>query len=275
MFSAMWLKLKFEVKNMHQSARSLLLYALLLIDSNVALGQTEGASQIAGRSTSEEFAKIIVPALVGCLFGIVSAFFTTLFTMRSKIKEAEMNFEYKVREAETNFGYKTKEIQEQFRTEIEKERSKWLRAREDAIAQELRLAVLQLSIKMATALHSMCWLTWVAEDHSDHISSDRFKSYDDELHKLLPEIAGSLAAVAALDKDTYKQLAPITEQIYGIDFDIGEAGLLWEETPVEGCKALVKCYEKATALEKGLPKMIANIVSKRMEQRASQVSSQA
>ena len=148
------------------------------------------------------------------------------------------------------------------------ERAKWPKAREDALVQDLREAIQQLTVRMASALHSMCWLTWIAEERVTRVTAERIKSYDDDLHKLLPEIMGFLSTVAALDKDAYTRLSPIADKIYEVDYEIGKASLLFEESPAEGGKALVKCYRMASALERQLPKRIADIVSERVEQRA-------
>jgi len=152
------------------------------------------------------------------------------------------------------------------------ERAKWPKAREDALVQDLREAIQQLTVRMAAALHSMCWLTWIAEERVSRITVERIKSYDDELHKLLPEIMGFLSMVAALDKDAYTRLSPIADKIYEVDYEIGQASLLFEESPSEGGIALARCYRKASFVERQLPKQIADIVSDRIEQRAKRIS---
>ncbi len=50
------------------------------------------------------------------------------------------------------------------------ERSRLESSREDVLSTELADAVQQLAIKMATALHSMCWLTWLARTAPDQVT---------------------------------------------------------------------------------------------------------
>src|SRR4051794_2714118 len=79
------------------------------------------------------------------------------------------------------------------------ERRRSHQTREDAIAKELSGAVQQLTIKMASSVHSMCWLTWLAESGPDRVQQANLDAYDTEQHKFVPEILGYLSTVAAVD----------------------------------------------------------------------------
>ncbi|HEX9961672.1 MAG TPA: hypothetical protein VGB00_12100 [Pyrinomonadaceae bacterium] len=250
-----------------QSIRTVIFITVIFVFDNLVQAQTPISSPTGSSSLSSDITKIIITALVGCLFGILTAFFTSLFTARWKLREITAQLE-------KSFEFKQQEITAQFKVEMDKERAKWAREREDAIGKELRLAVLQLTVKMASALHSMCWLTWGTSEYPDRISSEKIKIYDDELHKGLPEISGSLVSVAALDRGTYDLLHPIVEEFYKIDARIGEAAQKWEKSPPEGRKKFADCYKEAVNFDKDLPNKIADIVSNRIEQRASLISGQ-
>jgi hypothetical protein len=53
------------------------------------------------------------------------------------------------------------------------ERDRAINARADALAKELSTAVQQLTISIACAIHSMCWLTWLAAARPDQLTEDR------------------------------------------------------------------------------------------------------
>src|SRR5688572_11831115 len=77
------------------------------------------------------------------------------------------------------------------------ERTRWPKLREDAIAAQYRDAVRVTATTIASALHSMCWLTWAARERAVTITQTKIDAYDAEMHQLLPQITGSLAAIAA------------------------------------------------------------------------------
>jgi hypothetical protein len=106
------------------------------------------------------------------------------------------------------------------------ERLKWPKAREDALAADLRLSVHQFSLKMAAAVHSMGWLTWLAQSRAESVTLERIDGYDKELHALLPEISGMLTAISALDREAFDRLRPLAEEVYDLDVRVGDAGLL-------------------------------------------------
>lgn len=85
------------------------------------------------------------------------------------------------------------------------ERSREETSRVDVISTEVAGAVRQLAIKMSTALHSMCWLTWLARSAPDQVTKAKLDLYDSEQHKTLPEIGGYSTTVAALDQNVYKK----------------------------------------------------------------------
>jgi hypothetical protein len=62
-------------------------------------------------------------------------------------------------------------------------RGKSSTSREDVISTALSEAVQLLTMKMSTALHSMCWLTWLARTAPERVTKQRLDLYDDEQHK--------------------------------------------------------------------------------------------
>lgn len=149
------------------------------------------------------------------------------------------------------------------------ERGRWPRAREEALAQDLRKAIQDLTTRMAAALHSMCWLTWSADVRPERITRAQIDQYDAELHKLLPEIIGGLTAVAALDPPAFLKLSPLGEEIYALDYDVGQACLTLDIEPADAARKLAVLAAKAGKLEQRLPKAVAGVVGQRIEERAA------
>jgi hypothetical protein len=139
-------------------------------------------------------------------------------------------------------------------------------SREDVISTALTDAVQPLAIKMSTALHSMCWLTWLARTAPERVTQARIDLYDDEQHKTLPEISGYSMTVAALDKEVYKKIEPLVFAIYILDGEIGEAGLLLDDEPDEMLRRLVEADRKMVEFELGLPGELGDIISNRVRE---------
>ena len=145
------------------------------------------------------------------------------------------------------------------------ERSRSKTAREDAVAKELSAAVQQLTIRMESALHSMCWLTWYAYvGRGDRLTQKRLDAYDRELHKTLPEILGYLSTVAALDMSTHDKLRPHVSKISELDVRVAKAGLLLNTDRERMLKELSSSYQQMVDMEMQLPKTIGDIVGERV-----------
>lgn len=162
---------------------------------------------------------------------------------------------------------------ERFKADLEPlvEAAKWPISRENAHAHELRATIQQLTKHMSAALHSMFWLTWVAERKEERLTAERIDAYDEEMHRLLPEISGLLSATAALDGPTFESISPLVEELYKIDYQIGLAQLELEESRESGVKGFIKCFKRATDLDRDLPRRTADIIRKRIEERAREV----
>lgn len=146
------------------------------------------------------------------------------------------------------------------------DRRRTAQAREDAIGKEFAAAVQQLTIRMASALHSMCWLTWLAVNRGDRLTQSNLDAYDAELHKLLPEVLGYMSTVAALDQGVYEKLVPHVNELFTLDARIGSAGLSLDRNREAAVGELADCYEAMSDFEHRLPLLVGNIVSDRLRQ---------
>src|SRR5262249_51146398 len=94
-------------------------------------------------------------------------------------------------------------------------------ARQDALNKDIGLRVAQLTADLASAAHSMAWLTWAA--NRDVITRARIDSYDTEMHAVLTKLPGDVVAVAAVDEELGKLATKMADWIYRSDVEIGEA----------------------------------------------------
>ncbi len=106
------------------------------------------------------------------------------------------------------------------RREANLESEKWRRAREDDLKKETRLAVADLTRKLALAAHSMVWLTWKATHRPSEFTREDIANYDEEMHRVIPDIVGAHAVVSALEPRLGDKLQPLTKRIYALDADI-------------------------------------------------------
>lgn len=154
------------------------------------------------------------------------------------------------------------------RLQINQELKRWPRQREDALAAELRRAIQEYATTIAGAAHAMCWFTWAATQGRDYLAGNQVGSYNAEIHAVLPRIAGSLASIAALDGRAYEDLAPVAEELYDLDAKAGELALMFSHDPETASQGLAKLHGIVAPFERSVPRRIAGIVSRRIEERA-------
>src|SRR5262245_38210832 len=83
------------------------------------------------------------------------------------------------------------------------EHQKWVRANRDTIEKDARLALADLTKKLAAGVHAMCWLSWKAKFEPDKLSERDLSAYDTSMQSLFPDIVGSRVILAALSKETH------------------------------------------------------------------------
>lgn len=105
------------------------------------------------------------------------------------------------------------------------EMDKWSRGVSDAFRSEIRSTVKDFATNTASAIHSMCWLCWLARYGPEKLSLERVNQYDNEMHALFPRITGLHATIAGMDYDVYGRLKPLVLEIVELDASIGIAGL--------------------------------------------------
>lgn len=162
--------------------------------------------------------------------------------------------------------------------QIHIEQAKWPMQREDALAANFRDALQSFLLPTMSAIHSVCWLTWLAENASDEFTAERLRLYEEELHGYLPQITSSLTLLSAHDAPTYRKLKKCARMIYELDGDTARAArkhLLAQSsgTSDDAAKAeLSSCFKRAGALEVKIPDYVAGIVQDANSRRGERVA---
>ena len=135
---------------------------------------------------------------------------------------------------------------------------KWLRTREDDLAKEARLAVAELVHKLASATHSIVWLTWKATERPFEFTQQAVSTYDEEMHMLIPDIVGALAVISALDKDRrmYNTLAPLVSEFFVLDYKLAQTTPSILDSSNQQAHEIAEIHGSAWSLNRRLEKEV-------------------
>lgn len=145
------------------------------------------------------------------------------------------------------------------RRQSQLEYNKWIRTREDDLAKEARLAVADLTRKLATATHGIVWLAWKAVNRPNDVTQQDISAYDDEMHKLIPDIVGALAVVSALNKDLYYKMNPLVSQFYELDGQLAFYIPSFRDSSKLQVDEIRKIYERAYILNRELTQKVTEV----------------
>lgn len=130
------------------------------------------------------------------------------------------------------------------------ENEKWLRSRQEAIEKDTRLALADLTKKIAAGIHAMAWLAWKAKIEPTRLSENDLTTYDVTMNTLFPDIVGSRVALAALSKEIHAQISPLIQRLYDLDVKIAETAALYRNSPSEGSKELAEFLSETSRFDK-------------------------
>jgi hypothetical protein len=122
----------------------------------------------------------------------------------------------------------------------------------------------ELLVAIGSALHSACWITWVAMEGPERISQERIDAYDLEMHEVLAKIMGFQASLTALNSKLSDGVSPLLNELFALDAHLGRAGLLFAKDPARSTTALAALYSQSTDLERRL--MTGSIASNAVAQ---------
>jgi hypothetical protein len=129
------------------------------------------------------------------------------------------------------------------------ERDKWTRTAAESFAAKLHASAQELTTTLASAIHSMSWLCWIATHAPQRLSKALIDAYFTEMHGVLPRLLGAHAAIAVLSPDAYAQLRDLVHKVIALDERIGKASLVWREGEPATAAELVKCLDEGNELE--------------------------
>jgi hypothetical protein len=132
------------------------------------------------------------------------------------------------------------------------EHQKWVRARYDTIEKDARLALADLTKKLAAGVHAICWLTWKAKYEPEKLSEADLSAYDTSMQTLFPDIVGSRVILAALSKETHDLVSPLVLQLYAFDVRVAEGAALFRRSPADGIKVLATCHDDCLQFDRVL-----------------------
>jgi hypothetical protein len=128
-------------------------------------------------------------------------------------------------------------------------------ARRAEITLETRKVIHDGIAKLASATHSMCWLTWFAQESPNRISEERVSAYDQEMHVLLPDIISFQSLLSTYSIDVGKSFGLIIADIEDLDARIGSAAVRLLDGDSKSIGKLQKYHEEADELHNRLQKL--------------------
>ena len=138
---------------------------------------------------------------------------------------------------------------------IDLEKTKLQFGQEAALKAEARKSMQDCITLLASAAHTMCWLTWFAKMSSARITEERVKEYDDDIHSILPQLIGQTVNVGTYSNEIGKKAAIILADIEDLDARIGEAAVKFLDGDNSSIDKLKKHHQEAMnlldTLEKG------------------------
>jgi hypothetical protein len=146
------------------------------------------------------------------------------------------------------------------RRQSQLERDKWFRARKDEHDKNIRLAVAELTKKLAAGTQEISWLTWKAKYTPDALTVTDIANYNNKMAVLFPDIVGARVIVDAIDKSIHARLTPLINKLYSLDENIALAAKDFGSSRERCTKALAGYYEQWLSLDKEILTRVTEIM---------------
>lgn len=146
------------------------------------------------------------------------------------------------------------------RRQSQLERERWIRSRKDEHQKNLRLAVAELTRKLAVGTHEVAWVTWKAKHAPTELTEEDLSAYNKGMKTLFPDIVGSRVVVDALDKATHTRMTPLVLKLYGLDEQVALAAMLFKDTKKDGIAALADCYDTCLEIDEEILTKVTEIM---------------
>jgi len=141
------------------------------------------------------------------------------------------------------------------------EEQKRLRAKEDEYEKEVRLAVADLTKKLAAGTQAISWFTSKAKSEPARFTENDLLAYDNTMLSLYPDVVSSRIVVAALNKEIHAKMTPIVDKLYFLDSLVVKAAVIFRNSQQEGIKELANCCDLISQFESELIERVTEIIS--------------
>jgi hypothetical protein len=89
-----------------------------------------------------------------------------------------------------------------------------------AAAQELRSRAADVFVQMFALQHELEWLTWHARHQPAALDAEMLRSYNTQVHAVIPKLLGTTAVVASLSVSLYSTLSRIGGELFNLDAQV-------------------------------------------------------
>lgn len=130
--------------------------------------------------------------------------------------------------------------------------------RQQALDSEVREAIRKYAVALESLIHSVCWLTWDSTAR-ERIDPEMTKRYDEEVHRICPDIVGHLALISMLRPEVHDRLASFSDAVFSLDVSVASAIVLAERDQSSGLDQLKACHTQANELDRRFRQGLVNI----------------
>jgi hypothetical protein len=117
-------------------------------------------------------------------------------------------------------------------------------------------AVVELTRKLAAGSHLISWLSWGATEPAVVLSEKDFSEYNKGMIKVMGDLVGLQATVAALDPAKHAALSRFADQLYERDINVSKARVLYRaddsEKKRESIELLKSIYQASIEFDDAL-----------------------
>jgi cell division protein FtsB len=218
-------------------------------------------------SKREEMPQSITPAIIAAIATSVSAVLAligVLYQSGRNLKQQRLSLDEQLKAQRDNLNQQLDAQRNSLERQLHNQQEMFERQQsadhERFRIEKLHSLVEQLAVNVASGLHSICWLTWVAKQEPKAVTEEKVSSYNKEAHKFLAKVFGLQASIAALDPGKFKHVESLVRELTRLDAMIGAAGLMLTRDPDEAVKLLAMYYDEGIALEERLPEDIRKVL---------------
>jgi hypothetical protein len=136
--------------------------------------------------------------------------------------------------------------------------------REDEILRETRLAVAELTRKIAAGGQSLEALTWWARHEPNTFTVKHVEEHDSRMATIYTEMLGAQLVVATLAPSLYERTRPIVKEVYRLDAEVAR----WSKDLMSDPKQVTHLgylWPEVVTFNKAIPKQIEGILGMRNE----------